>query len=191
MHIAPEHGDVGIYGADVPFLLLKPSLANIAKLGTPAEIVSVFESVMCDAPHIYDVLAVLWACCEYDDPDAAGLVLGYHADKGYVAGSMQADHQAHIARHLLLHGMIGAVDIKPKAGSKPIKEFKATEFVALAIAHLGMSQAEAWGLSMTALVAALNAKFPEIQKPPHGGDAPSIDEHDATMAWFDSIRGKE
>lgn len=191
MHIAPAHGDVGIHGANVPFLLLRPSLGNIASLGDPAEIVSIFESVMGagDRMQIVDAMGVLWACVEGDTQDAANLI-GYWGEK-YEPGAMEDLHKIHIARHLLLHGMIGDVEVKQKQSGKPIKEFKATEYVSLAIAHLGMSQAESWGLSMTALVSALNAKFPEVQNPKPEGNAPTIDEHDATMAWFDSIRGKK
>lgn len=191
MHIAPAHGDVGIHGAGVPFLLLRPSLGNIASLGDPAEIIAIFESVMGagDRMQVVDAMGVLWACVEGDTQDAEK-VLGYFGEE-YEPGAMEDLHKIHLARHLLLHGMIGDVEsIKPATG-KPIKEFKAAEFVSLAIAHLGMSQAEAWGLSMTALVSALNAKFPEVQKPKPEGNAPTIDEHDATMAWFDSIRGKQ
>ena len=191
MHIAPAHGDVGIHGAGVPFLLLRPSLGNIASLGDPAEIIAIFESVMGagDRMQIVDAMGVLWACIEGDARDAEK-VLGYFCEE-YEKGTMEDLHKIHLARHLLLHGMIGDVESTKPATGKPIKEFKAAEFVSLAIAHLGMSQAEAWGLSMTALVSALNAKFPEVQKPNPEGNAPTIDEHDATMAWFDSIRGTQ
>lgn len=209
MHIAPEHGDVGIYGADVPFLLLKPSLGNIAKLGSPSEIVRVFERVMGvgDASYVrlldanwlrvdmqvVDAMGVLWACCE-SDAEVAAQVLGcFDEDCEYQPGSMADDHKIHIARHLLHHGMVGDVESKQPASGKPMNEFKAKDFVSLAIAHLGMSQIDAWGLSMTALVSALNAKFPDVAKGKQegGGNAPTIDEHDATMEWFDKIRGKQ
>lgn len=206
MHIAPEHGDVGIYGADVPFLLLKPSLGNIAKLGSPSEIVGIFERVMGGGDlsfiklldgewlrvdmQVADAMGVLWACCE-SDPEDAALVLGCFDDEEYLPGSMAEDHKIHIARHLLHHGMVGDVEAKQPSSAKPIKEFKARDFVSLAIAHLGMSQVDAWGLSMTALVSALNAKFPQVQNPKQEGNAPTVDEYEATMEWFDKIRGKK
>lgn len=208
MRITPEHGDVGIYGANVPFLFLRPSFNNIAKLGDPRELIAVFQSVMGatepylsyglhdveiptrDMLQIADAMAVLWACNEVEESDAAQSI-GYFGDAGYVPGSMPDLHKIHIARHLLLHGMIGAIEVKPKADAAPMTEFKITQFVALAMAHLGMSQSDAWGLSMTALVEALNAKFPQIMNHKQEGNAPSVQDHDATMEWFDSIRGTQ
>lgn len=192
MHLTPAHGDVGIYGADVPFLLLRPSLRNIASLGDPAEIIAVFESVM-SAGHsmqVADAMGVLWACYEGVPADGEKTI-GYY-DGEIRQGSMETVHKIHIARHLLQHGMVGEIVPKAESGSKAIKEFRASDFVALAIAHLGMSQNDAWGLSMTALTSALTAKFPpQKNKNQVGGNAPTIDEHDETMAWFDKIRGKQ
>ena len=192
MHIIPENGDVGLYGANIPFLLFRPSLRNIASLGTPVEIIALFESVMGESTQLQmvDAMGVLWACCE--TPDAAHEAIGYLGEGDAVLGKMEPVHKIHIARHLMLHGMVGDVEIVPdNKTTGPIKEFKASNFAALAIAHLGMSQADAWDMSMTALITALNAKFPSVLNPEREGakDAPTPDEHDATMAWFESIRG--
>lgn len=192
MHLIPAHGDAGFYGARVPFLIFRPSLLNIASLGNPAEIVALFESVMGTADtnlQMWDAMAVLLACAE--DKDAATEAVGYYGVMGWQEGEMPLEHVLHLARHMLLHGVVGDVEIKTLAASStPMQEFKASQFVALAVAHLGMSTTDAWGLSMTALVDALNAKFPQVQNPKKdepGGSAPTMLEHDEAMAWFDEI----
>lgn len=192
MLYTPAHGDAGYHGARVPFLVFRPSLHNIASLGTPAEIVTLFESVMGTADtcmQMWDAMAVLIACA--DDKDAATDAVGCYGPLGWQEGEMPLDHILHLARHMFMHGLVGVVDKAPKATSnKPIKEFKAAQFVALAVAHLGMSTNDAWGLSMTALVDALNAKYPQVLNPPRegpGAKAPTVEEHEETMAWFDAI----
>lgn len=199
MQHIPAHGDAGFYGARVPFLIFRPNLLNISSLGSPAEVVSIFESVMGTSDtkvQLWDAMAVLWACA--DDKDLAVESVGRiePGDKGpeYIPGEMPIDHVIHLARHMLHHGMVGDVEIKPDDGrqQKPMKEFKSADFVAMAIAHLGMSQSDAWALSMTALVAALNSKFPDAGKKKEGpgSNAPTVSEHDDAMEWFKKIRGK-
>jgi len=214
MQHIPAHGDAGFYGTRVPFLIFRPSLLNISSLGTPEEVVGIFESVMGTSDtnaQLRDAMAVLWACA--DDKELAIAAVG-HIEPGedpfeyvpgetsidrlqgpeYIQGEMPIDHVIHLARHMLHHGMVGDVEIKPADGKqpKPMKEFKAADFVAMAIAHLGMSQSDAWALSMTALVAALNSKFPDAGKKKEGpgGNAPTVAEHDDAMEWFKKIRGK-
>lgn len=193
MQYIPAHGDAAYHGVRVPFLVFRPSLLNIASLGSPAEVVKLFELVMSDQDSRVQVIAcmgILMSCA--DDKDLACEAVGYHDGLGlYEPGEMPLEHIIHMARHMLLHGMIGDVDIPAKTGvkPKPMTEFKAADFVAMAIAHLGMSQADAWGLSMTALVAALNSKFPQVKEEKAGSDAPSIEEYEEAMEWFDKIRG--
>lgn len=195
MQIAPAHGDVALSGGHIPFFIFRPNFRNIASLGEPKELVALFASVVgeSDALQSVDAMAVLWACAADEDQENAAALIGYMGDAGYVPGAMEDAHKIHIARHLLMHGMVGVVDKPAEAprDEKPTAEFKASHFVALAVAHLGMSTNDAWGLSMTALVDALNAKFPQVQNPKKdepGGKAPTMVEHEKTMAWFESVK---
>jgi len=88
------------------------------------------------------------------------------------------------------HGITGALpDLPRKAGQEQefVKEFDARAHVSLAIAHLGMSSAEAWQMTMTELVGALRAKFPQAESNAPGARAPTAEEHEATMAWFERV----
>lgn len=58
------------------------------------------------------------------------------------------------------------------------------------VVHLGMSEREAWNATMTSLVAALRAKYPPMEKDSPGARAPTLEEHEATEAWFERVEAK-
>ena len=186
-----EAGDVGIYGQGVDPFILRPSLRNIAALGTPAEIVAMFARVMgpVDAADVWgaimDARIVLWACAE-GAVENADVVLG----SGFENGALTAEQVVALARHMLMHGVVGAAQPEASTDTKPLEEFEAATFASLAVAHLGTSLEDAWDMSMTSLVQALKAKFPNLGKPANGG--PSSKELEATMKWFESVqRGRK
>ena len=82
-----EAGEVGIYGHGVPPFVLRPSLRNMAALGTPAEIVAMFARVMgpIDPSDVWgaimDARIVLWTCAE-GAVDNAHLVLAVASRTG-------------------------------------------------------------------------------------------------------------
>jgi hypothetical protein len=102
----------------------------------------------------------------------------------FVSGAMPAQDMVHIARSLMRHGIIG---LKPEGRllEKPkeeyVPEFKPREFVAQAIAHLGLSSAEAWNLTMTEFSGAMQSKFGKPET------LPTIDEHDEAMSRLAEI----
>lgn len=159
-----------------------PSLGRIAALGSPRELVELFaalhgasaERVACE---------VLAGLC--DQEDATPLIGEPQAtDTGvrWLGGAMPAAERVIIARHLLKHGMVG--DARPRRGKKAgagryAEEFDAAEFVAIARAHLGMSAADAEGLSMTELQRLLRVKFPDAYE---ADEIPSFDDYERTLA---------
>lgn len=181
--ILTDVGEVGIHSEGTDYIL-RPSLYAMSQLGQPAEIVELFARVMSDQPTLFDAVPVLWSCTEHDITE----LTGFHGPEGWVQGTMARVDVVHVARCLLKHGIVGVTDAKPKRGEDPkyVKEFKARDYVAMAIAHLGMSEREAWELTMTGLVTALRAKYPPDDRGP-GAKAPSIEEHEATMEWYERV----
>lgn len=190
--ILTEIGEIGIRTAEAEYLL-RPSLYAMTQIGDPGEIVRVYASVMADEPHrdqFLDALAVIHACSEEDLSEVFGAV--HASDQGpvYEPGAAPAEHVIPLARCLLKHGITGALPELPRrAGDEPeyTREFDARQHVSLAIAHLGMSSAEAWQMTMTELVGALRAKFPRPESNAPGARAPTLEEHNATMAWFEKV----
>lgn len=189
-------GEVGVSSGDLDFLF-RPSLAAMDSLGSPSEIVSKF-GILFSAPKINpfwpvpsyrawerEVMAtaydVLMACCDED----VSPLLGHTGSKwgSFVPGAMPTQDMVHIARSLMRHGIIG---LKPEGRlmAKPkeeyVPEFKPREFVAQAIAHLGLSSAEAWNLTMTEFSGAMQSKFGKPETLP-------IEEHDEAMSRLAEI----
>jgi hypothetical protein len=189
-------GEVGVSSGDLDFLF-RPSLAAMDSLGSPSEIVTKF-GILFSAPKLNpiwpvsayrawerEVMAtaydVLMACCDED----VSPLLGHMGSKwgSFVPGAMPAQDMVHIARSLMRHGIIG---LKPEGRlmAKPkeeyVPEFKPREFVAQAIAHLGLSSAEAWNLTMTEFSGAMQSKFGKPETLP-------IEEHDEAMSRLAEI----
>lgn len=186
MQILTDIGEIGIHaGRDV---VLRPSLAAIASLGEPREIVEVFARVM-SGDHM-DSLGVLFACADEDVSDIFGAYEVRDDAIRYVPGAAPAAHVVPLAQHLMRHGVVGVAKPLPRradAEDQYLTEFDAKGHAALAMAHLGLTEREAWAMTMTGLVAALRAKFPPSAKDSPGARAPTKEEHDATMEWFERV----
>lgn len=187
-------GEIGVHVGGAVYRL-RPSLYAMTQLGEPAEIVEVFARVMGEPVGLIeqreqfrDALAVIHAC---SDDDLSG-VFGYVNERmKYVLKKADPAHIVPLAQCLLKHGVVG--DLPPlerpaDQETEYVAEFNARDHVALAVAHLGASEQEAWQMTMTSFVGAMRAKFPETESGSPGSNAPSIEEHDATMEWFEKIR---
>jgi|AGFS01.1.fsa_nt_gi hypothetical protein len=99
-------------------------------------------------------------------------------------GLMKPENIITMPQHLMLHGVLG--DQPQETGDKKgeySSRFDARSWVYLAVAHLGISEAEAWGMTMTGLRAALAAKYPEKEK----AKVPTEAEYDAFMDMADAL----
>lgn len=200
--ILTEIGEVGVYVGD-QVVRLRPSLYAISRLGDPVEIVETFATVMggaedeAQARRLFQAaLGVIYSCAR-DDVDLSSVFGTYETISGsleYVPGAAPAEHVVPLARCLLKHGVTGALPPLPRrpGDDEPVyvKEFVARDHVAMAMAHLGVSERDAWDLTMTGMVGALRAKFPPAESNAPGAKAPTKEQHDATMAWFDRIEAK-
>lgn len=177
----------------------RPSLAAMARLGTPKEIVELFVTV-CGAPPLSGnpvldeprvkawrrdqfghAVNVLYACTD----DAIDWLVGYVNERyRYVRGALPLADIVGLAAGLLKHGVLG--DIPPEAtrGAKKedyLSEFKARDFAAAAMAHLGATEAEAWNMTMTSYIVAMRAKFPPAKD---AKKVPTDDEYSHVKGWL-------
>lgn len=190
-------GEIKVSAGDLDWIF-RPSLAAMDSLGSPREIVNKF-GLLFSAPKLnpiwpvnsyrawerelistaYDVLA---ACCE----DDVTPLLGHMGSKwgSFVPGAMPSMDMVHLARSLMKHGVVG---LKPEGRllQKPkeeyVPEFKAREFVAQAIAHLGLSSVDAWKMTMTEFSGAMQSKFGKPET------LPPTEEHDEAMSRLAEI----
>lgn len=202
--ILPDIGEIGVHvGNDVH--VLRPSLYAMTRIGPPAYIVEVYASVMLEGLtgrpaeiQMGCAYEVMQACSE---DDITHLIGYYEQDDGvgkfkYVPGLIPPSEMLLLARCLVRHGVTGSVEPLPREEGEDDKDDYASEFdarrhVANAIAHLGMSERDAWNTTMTALVDALRAKYPPVDgKDKKQGKPPTSAEFDAAMDWADKIEAK-
>lgn len=188
MQILTEVGEVGVHVGNTT-LLLRPSLHSMSRLGDPAEIIETYGRVM--DGNVMDALGVIFACTEDDVSDLFGWVEAKGGASKFAGGRVPPEHVVAIGQCLVKHGITGALDPLPRRADKEpeyVTRFVARDHVATAMAHLGLSEREAWNMTMTGLIAALRAKFPISDKDSPGGRAPTLEEHEATDAWYDTIK---
>jgi hypothetical protein len=187
-----ECGFVRAQAPDGTEYTFAPSLARVAQLGSPEEIVSVFAALHGPQPERLAAF-VLSVMCEQEDPgplighwqaftDAAGPALRW------VDGLMPPGERVILAQHLMRHGIVGKA--KPDAAAKDEKgqysqRFDASEYVAAARVHFGLSTADAEAISMTEFQRMLRMKYPDADKPAR--DVPTREEYDAAMAHYKEV----
>ena len=189
-------GEVGIEAGGRSYLL-RPSLFSMSQIGTPAEIVETTAILLAEEPEQPYVLkcfrkqrfecalTVVYSCA--GDQDIGDLVGGMvptgRGRIGYSAGLLPLADIVAIAQGLIRHGIMGDVSPEPGRVGETMREFKAAEFVAAAIAHLGMTESDAWNLTMTSFVQVMKSKYPPKPgpKPMTAGDV------DATLARLAKI----
>lgn len=200
-------GEVGIEYKGRSYLL-RPSLFSMTRIGTPKEIVETFGIIMGGEPIAHPVytpdavkrwramrfetcLHVIRSCCDEDVTPLVGGLVPSRTGAGlrYQPGGMAIDAVLAIARCLMRHGVVGNAQrdtTKPEEVEDFNTEFNAADFVANAMAHLGMTAADAWQMTMTTFHGAMRAKFPA----PPGGKPPkphTPKQYDATMARLEKI----
>lgn len=195
--ILTQIGEIGVhYNGETH--ILRPSLYAMSQIGTPKEIIRTYALIMSEFSdkkmrwkQFRDALAVVNSCCESDLSDIFGF---FNDRRKYVKKAASFSDILAIARSLLTHGITGTqkpIDRKKEPDqSSYISEFKADEHVSIAMAHLGLSETDAWNITMTGLIGAMRAKFPEPENNEPGSKAPTKEQHDATMEWFEKIQRK-
>lgn len=154
---------------------LNPSLAAMAKLRDHASLVdSLLGSDKSDTERTEAAHTILMACC---DKDLYPLLVGVVESKprvrsGVVVGYQNKRHEPPVssvhaicmASQMVRHGIFGVQperpDTKPTEDADYTPVFKPEKMAAMAQAHLGVSQQEAWSMTMTSILLALNEKYP-------------------------------
>lgn len=154
----------------------RPSLARIASLGDPQEIVALYVAL--HGPNAEAEAAYVLAClCDQED---ATPLIGWRDESGWHDGEMPPAERVIVAQHLMRHGIVGKA--KPGNGTGEYSAaFHAAEYIAAARVHLGLSSADAEALSMTEFQTMLEMKFPDHGKS-KAMEIPSAEDYDEAMA---------
>lgn len=187
-------GEIGITLGDAD-VIFRPSLLAISRIGSPKDIIEAFVDLMepprshAQSAEQFRIALHVMSCCA-GSPDHLYELLGYYTDgMVYQAGAMLPEDVVTIAQHLIRHGVAGVSPKgdEPMVKGEPMREFDASKFAAMAVAHLGMSESDAWSLTMTSLLSALHSKFP-----PDKTSAASITEKQYTdsMDWLRRVNAQ-
>ena len=181
--ILTDIGEIGVYHEGRE-LFLRPSLYAMSRLGTKEEIFHVLHEVM-QGDLAYS-LAVLQVCSDGDIRD----IFGYIDQDSFefVGGEVSEGEIVILAQSLLKHGIIGDIDRSedpPIKESEYSKEFDAKSYVAIAMAHLGVSERDAWQMTMTSLAGALRAKYPPVKN--NKDKLPTLEEVAAIDDWVAEV----
>lgn len=189
---------------------LNPSFLAMTRIGTPEEVVTAMVHVhgghypqheirnelllrdtraVCFARMVKAAALIVQSCCE---EDISHLVGGYaYTPRGKLVmkkGFMPLEDVLTLARHLIKHGVMGDQDNEDVAkDGEYTNRFDARSFVYLAVAHLGMSENEAWNMTMTSFRAAMEAKYP----PPPKAKIPSQKKYEEAMDWADQLMQRD
>lgn len=194
-------GEVGIHHAGGS-LVLRPSLLAMSRLGTPAEIVQTVAVVFGQGLNgtrlsIKQQLRAaldVWYACAPEETDLDPLT-GYFSPRGgWRMGAADPADVVMVAQSLLRHGVLGDPEL-PAENAEPTRDdeyealFDCRKNAAFAMGHLGLTEREAWNMTMTGLRLAIEAKYPKQETPEQQSAkrAPSLSEYDATMEWHDKL----
>lgn len=204
-HPKIEAGELGVSTAERDYVF-RPSFGAMTRLGSPTEIVELFGTLysMPEINPIYPVESyrrwekevlgvaydVLTACCEDDVTPLIGHVGSKYGS--WVPGAMPPEHMIPLARSLMKHGITGNIKLRGKPKQEDYtNDFKAKDFVASAIAHLGLSEDEAWNMTMTTFAAAMRAKFGSPKEEELNDIADRHDDNMQRLAAINRIRDKK
>ncbi|EPB6705722.1 DUF6246 family protein [Escherichia coli] len=166
--------------------IFTPSFAAMAKIENDIDLVQAFAIIHgskypAKLPHDKDLRNRILARCYGEMVQTSMLVLKACADSDIshligtceitLGGKLKLRHGIipiedviTLARHLLFHGLIGdgpgnrAAEQPQDSDYTPV--FDVLEYVYSAVAHLGLSESEAWNMTMTGYRAAVRAKMP-------------------------------
>lgn len=169
--------------------VFNPCFAAMAKIGSDRELVEYFATIhggkypsrlpadpdlrnrimaRCYGEMVQSSIHILKCCSDDDITALVGECRFTPAGKlRQKPGLMPTEDIITLAQHCMYHGLIGD---GPEEDTGEIREgeykptFNVLEFVYSAVAHLGLSESEAWGMTMTGYRAAVRAKMPPEAK---------------------------
>lgn len=175
--IMPELGHVRVTYGGRDYDLV-PSLAAINSLGSGAEIIQTAADLYDRRPLVFLAAArcVMLACYRGEAEELLPII-GWLDELADNPGAMPPGEMLAVARHLIQHGTAGKA--KPGSGNgQYATEFSVAQHVAAAVAHLGLSRADALSMTMTELQLLIEAKFPEAK----AKEKPTREEYRQQMA---------
>lgn len=151
--------------------ILKPTLKNIRKIGTPKEIIKLFSTLHYKAHHYvtsFGAAADILNHCGLPRDVTGTIDYSVRSGRRMInPGYIPPSDVFTLAEHCLAHGVVGVVDHDDDDSDKTgetLEEFDAHSFIVDATEYLGMTLSEAEQLTMTQFVFLVKAKNKNYEK---------------------------
>ena len=191
MRVNTSIGEIGVSVNGRDFLF-RPSLFAMQRLDDPirsfVDIHNTDRSKNAENQRFIASVEVLEACCDDDISDLVGFMSPRYRGDSFAGFSWRIGRINFVdcvilASSLIRHGVIGVVPQQSKKNEgKYSSKFEPRELAALAMAHLGMSEDEAWNLTVTGFILAMRAKYPDPE-------AEKQQKNEENLAKYDKIMG--
>lgn len=162
-------GEIGIHDGQHE-ILLRPSFYALSQLNDIDSLITDCFSALAKVenglqPSQYDLCscaAVLMACGMPDNrTDLTGEIIQGQKGMRWKVGKIPVENLVVLANALISAGVIGDKTKARKSKAKSSAKFDPAEFVAVAVAHLGLQPESAWQLTMTEFQLLMDAKYPQ------------------------------
>ncbi len=168
--------DIGQVGISTPSgqYILTPTLAAIASLKDAVDLYLDISDP--STPHAWRVECAHRVIIACSNDKSISQFLGMQVQgkprlrrgvlvKNYSPVFIDDIHAVCIAESLLYHGMVGHVEHKaPPSGEAYSSTFDPMTWVSAVVAHLGLSERDAWNMTMTSVLNAMKTKYPPSEK---------------------------
>lgn len=134
-----------------------------------------------------DAAHVIKCCCNDDTSKLTGFTSYEKGRKAWSLGVMNIENVLHIARALMVHGIVGKETAKSQSKGEASDSIDVYMYVENAVNHLNMNIDAAENLTKTEYDRYIDNKYPDAKRK---GRSPTLDEHDKAMKWLDELDAK-
>lgn len=172
-----------LFGREAEFFIQQASKVNAITASTIGK-----RLIQRGINRIYeDAAHVIQCCCDDDTGKLTGFVSYEKGRKAWRLGVMNIENVLHIARALIVHGVVGKQTAKSESKGESTSSIDVYAYVENAVNHLNMSIEAAENLTKTEYDRYIDNKYPDAKRK---GKAPTLDEHDKAMAWLDKVNAR-
>lgn len=172
-----------LFGRETEFFIQQASKVNSITASTVGK-----RLIQRGINRIYeDAAHVIQCCCDDDTGKLTGFVSYEKGRKAWRLGVMNIENVLHIARALMVHGVVGKQTAKSESKGESTSSIDVYAYVENAVNHLNMSIEAAENLTKTEYDRYIDSKYPDAKRK---GKAPTLDEHDKAMAWLDEVNAR-
>jgi hypothetical protein len=172
-----------LFGREAEFFIQQASKVNSVTASTVGK-----RLIQRGINRIYeDAAHVIQCCCDDYTGKLTGFVSYEKGRKAWRLGVMNIENVLHIARALMVHGVVGKQTAKSESKGESTSSIDVYAYVENAVNHLNMSIEAAESLTKTEYDRYIDNKYPDAKRK---GKAPTLDEHDKAMAWLDEVNAR-